>query len=306
MTQDANPIVIAHRAASAYLPEHTLPAVAMAHAMGADFIEQDVVLTKDNVPVVLHDIYLDTVSDVAERFPGRRRADGRYYALDFTLVEIKRLRVTERCHAATGRQVFANRFPKGLGCFEIPTLEEELRLIRGLNHSTGRIAGIYPELKQPAWHRRQGHDVSRIVLPLLRRHGYASKADACWLQCFDLHEVKRLRAELDWQGRLVLLLERAITARQLAGVAQAADGIGPAISLVISGRTRAARRVTDLVGRAHAHHLAVHAWTVRLDDLPKFAASSDDLMNLLFTEARVDGVFSDFPDVTVRWLGRSK
>ncbi len=91
----ANPLVIAHRGASGYLPEHTLEAKALAYGMKPDYIEQDVVMTKDDQLVVLHDHYLDRVTDVAERFPGRARADGRYYAIDFTLAEIKSLRVTE-------------------------------------------------------------------------------------------------------------------------------------------------------------------------------------------------------------------
>ncbi len=91
----ADPLVIAHRGASGYLPEHTLPAKALAYAMKPDYIEQDVVMTKDDQLVVLHDHYLDRVTDVAERFPDRAREDGRYYAIDFTLAEIKSLRVTE-------------------------------------------------------------------------------------------------------------------------------------------------------------------------------------------------------------------
>lgn len=88
------PIVIAHRGASGYLPEHTLAAKALAHAQGADYLEQDLVLSKDGVPVVLHDIHVDAVTDVAEKFPTRKRADGRYYAIDFTVAELKQLRVT--------------------------------------------------------------------------------------------------------------------------------------------------------------------------------------------------------------------
>ncbi|MES2506782.1 MAG: glycerophosphodiester phosphodiesterase family protein, partial [Verrucomicrobiota bacterium] len=94
MAQEPSPLVIAHRGASGYLPEHTLEAKAMAHAQGAASIEQDVVLTKDDVPVVLHDIHVDTISDVATRFPGRQREDGRFYALDFTLAELKQLKAT--------------------------------------------------------------------------------------------------------------------------------------------------------------------------------------------------------------------
>ena len=92
----AEKIVIAHRGASGYLPEHTLAAKAAAHAMGADYLEQDVVLSKDGVPMVLHDIQIDTVTDVAQVFPDRARADGRFYAIDFTLDELKALTVMER------------------------------------------------------------------------------------------------------------------------------------------------------------------------------------------------------------------
>jgi glycerophosphoryl diester phosphodiesterase len=136
--------------------------------MGADFLEQDIVLTKDDAPVVMHDIQLETISDVAERFPARKRTDEHYYALDFTLVEIKQLHANERINPKTGRAVYPNRFPPGRSSFQIPTLEEELQLIQGLNKTRGRVAGIYPEIKQPGWHRKQGHDVSRIVLPILR------------------------------------------------------------------------------------------------------------------------------------------
>ena len=122
----AAPIVIAHRGASGYLPEHTLEAKALAHGQAADFIEQDVVLTKDDVPVVLHDVHLDAVCDVADRFPERRRDDGRFYALDFTLAELRTLRFSERRDPQTGRQVFPGRFPAGTGTFRIATLAEEL------------------------------------------------------------------------------------------------------------------------------------------------------------------------------------
>lgn len=91
----ADKIVIAHRGASGYLPEHTLPAKAMAYAQGADYLEQDLVMTKDDQLVVLHDHYLDRVTDVAERFPDRARKDGRFYAIDFTLDEIRSLKFTE-------------------------------------------------------------------------------------------------------------------------------------------------------------------------------------------------------------------
>lgn len=312
MAQEPTPLIIAHRGASGYLPEHTLEAKTMAYGMGAPSLEQDVVLSKDDVPVVLHDIHVDTISDVATRFPGRHREDGRYYALDFTLAELKQLRVTERFNAKTGKQVFPNRFPIHQSTFQIPTLEEELQLIQGLNRSTGRNVGIYPEIKQPAWHRKEGHDISRIVLPILQKYGYKTKEDACYLQCFEYDEVKRIRQELGWQGKIIMLLGSGAKGsdgtdfahlRSTAGLAElkhVADGIGPALQSVIGPD----RQVTPLVKDAHAQGLKVHPYTLRIDELPKFATSPEDLMHLLFNEAKVDGLFSDFPDVALRWLAK--
>jgi glycerophosphoryl diester phosphodiesterase len=305
----AAPVVIAHRGASGYLPEHTLEAKALAHAQGADFLEQDLVLSQDNVPVVLHDVHIDTVTDVAARFPNRKRDDGRYYALDFTVAELKQLRVTERINPKTGQAVYPGRFPAGKASFQIPTLEEELEFIAGLNKTTGRAAGIYPELKKPAWHRAQGRDLSRAVLPILARHGYRTKTDACWLQCFEYDEVKRLRGELGWQGRLVMLLggkqgedgtdfDHLRSPAGLAELAKVADGIGPSLNSVIG----ADGKITSLVKDAHARQLAVHPYTVRADELPKGVVSLDALHRLIFVEAGADGVFSDFPDRTVAFV----
>ena len=158
-------------------------------------------LSKDDVPIVIHDIYVDTVTDVAKRFPERKRADGRYYVLDFTVAELKQLRVTERFNAKTANAFSRSAFPPHQSSFQLSTFEEELQLIQGLNRSTGRVAGIYPEIKQPKWHREQGHDISRVVLSILARYGYATKSDLCFLQCFELAEVRRLRKELGWRGR---------------------------------------------------------------------------------------------------------
>jgi glycerophosphoryl diester phosphodiesterase len=312
--QTGKPVIIAHRGASGYLPEHTLPAKVLAHAMGADFLEQDVVLTKDDVPIVMHDIQLETISDVAQRFPDRKRANGRYYALDFTLAEIKQLHAHERVNPKTGKAVYPDRFPLGWSSFQIPTLEEELQLIQGLNKTCHRVAGIYPEIKSPAWHRKQGHDISRIVLPILRRYGYATKQDPCWVQCFEADEVKRIRTELGWEGHLLLLLqanrknpdgsngEAWFTPAGMAELAKVADGIGPDLSAIVAGDSKANRKVTDFVKDAHAAKLVVHPYTLRADDLPKFADSMNDALQVLFTEAKLDGLFTDFSDVAVKWL----
>ena len=316
VAQNPKPVVIAHRGASGYLPEHTQAAKVLAHAMGADFLEQDVVLTKDDVPIVMHDIQLETISDVAQRFPDRKRANGHYYALDFTLAEIRQLHANERINVKTGRAVYPNRFPLGRSTFQIPTLEEELQLIQGLNKTCGRVAGIYPEIKQPGWHRKEGHDISKIVLPILRRYGYATKKDPCWIQCFEPDEVKRIRTELGWEGHLLLLLqgnrknpdgtsgEAWFTPAGMAELAKVADGVGPDLSAIVAGNSKTGRKVTDFVKNAHAAKLMVHPYTLRADDLPKFADSMDDALEVLFTEARLDGLFSDFPDLVVKWLAQ--
>lgn len=134
MAADSNEkIVIAHRGASGYLPEHTLPAKAMAYAQGADYLEQDLVMTKDDHLVVLHDHYLDRVTDVADRFPDRARKDGRYYAIDFTLDEIKSLKFTEGFDIENGKKVqtYPGRFPMGKSDFRVHTFEEEIEFVQG-------------------------------------------------------------------------------------------------------------------------------------------------------------------------------
>jgi glycerophosphoryl diester phosphodiesterase len=313
------PIVIAHRGASGYLPEHTLPAKALAHAMAADYIEQDVVLTRDDVPIVLHDIHLDTVTDVARRFPDRAREDGRFYAIDFTLDEIRTLNVTERFDRRTEVAVFPGRFPAGRGRFEVPTLAEELELIRGLNHSTGRVAGIYPEIKAPAFHRRAGMDISRIVLEALTQAGYTRREDPVFVQCFDAAETRRLREELGTCLRLIQLIgendwgesdtdyEFLRTPEGLQQIAGYADGIGPSLNHVVSGVDASGRPViTPLVADAHRCGLAVHPYTLRADALPEFAADFDMLLEVLVDQAGVDGVFTDFPDLAVSFMRRKK
>lgn len=314
LAQENRPLVIAHRGASGYLPEHTLPAKALAYGLGADCLEQDIVLTKDDVPVVLHDIYLDTVTDVAKRFPEKKRADGRFYALDLTLAELKQLRVTERFNAKTGKPVYAKRFPAEQSEFHISTLEEEYQFIQGLNHSFGRNVGVYPEIKQPKWHREQGHDISKIVLPILARYGYATKQDLCYLQCFELVEVKRLHDELGWKGHLVMLIEGGAkgadgtdyaaicTEAGLKELAKVADGIGPAFARIVTWTPAGEAKVSDLIKHAHAAGLVAHPYTIRRDDLPKNCPSVEALHAALFRDAKIDGVFTDFTDVTLAWL----
>lgn len=313
----AEKIVIAHRGASGYLPEHTLAAKAMAHAMGAHYIEQDVVMTKDDALIVLHDITLDRTTDVAEKFPDRVREDGRYYAIDFTLEEVRSLAATEAFVMEEGKKVqgYKNRFPINLSSFSVPTLEEEIQLIQGLNKSTGKDVGIYPEIKQPKFHRDEGKDISTAVVKLLKEYGYFSRSEKVFLQTFSFKELKEIRTnifpEVGVEIDLILLVGNKNTypwifeEGGMEKIAKFADGIGPDKSLVISRESTASNaQITPLVSRAHAVGLKVHPYTYRLDpgQIPNYADDFDELLRKHFLDADVDGIFTDFPDKAVKFL----
>jgi len=339
-------LVIAHRGASGYLPEHTLAAKAMAYAMGADYIEQDVVMSKDDHLVVLHDHYLDRISDVAEVFPDRfRLVDGskRWFAIDFTLAEMKGLRVSEGFSVApsetddektTRKANYPTRFPLFKSRFTISTLAEEIELIQGLNHSTGKNVGIYPEIKSPWFHRHEGKDISKAVLLTLKQYGYTNPQDKVFLQCFDPIETRRihdvLMPELDMKLKLVQLMAMTDwneTMVYVDGQAQAynydwmfepgamekiaeyADGIGPwKPMIVMPGSTRTQLKTSTLVQDAHAAKLLVHPYTFRLDPtrIPAYAKDFDDLLSIFLIKMKVDGVFTDFPDKAVSFVRRSE
>ncbi len=229
-------IVIAHRGASGYLPEHTLEAKAMAYAMQPDFLEQDLVLSKDNVPIVIHDIHLETVTDVADKFPQRDRKDGRYYVIDFNYDELLQLNVAERFDPNTKKAVYPKRFPLWKSNFKLHSLQDEIELIQGLNKSTGHNIGIYPEIKEPDFHHKEGKDISKIVLKILTNYGYATKKDNCILQCFDAKELKKIRQELKSELFLVQLTENKNDERNLKEFATYADGVGPWYKHLVSGK----------------------------------------------------------------------
>ena len=312
MSADA-PIIIAHRGASAYLPEHTLPAKALAHAMGADFIEQDVVLSRDGVPVVLHDIHLEATTDVAERFPDRRRDDGHYYAIDFSLAEIRSLRARER-RGSDGQPVFAGRFPDNTGSFSVPTLAEEIALIDGLNRSRGVEIGLYIEMKNTAFHWQEGQDLPAAVLQILRDTGWDQRREHVFLQSFEPMALRHLRDELATELPLIQLIgdnawvpdgsvdfDHLRTDAGLDEIASYADGIGPWLMQLYTGPSAEGRpQLTDLAERAHARGLLVHPYTFRADRLPPGIADFASLHRLFFADLGVDGVFTDFPDLSVR------
>ncbi len=296
---EPSPIVIAHRGACGYLPEHTLESAAFAHALGADYIEQDCVLTKDGVPVVLHDVTLDDVTDVATRFPDRCRDNGHWYVCDFLLDELRQLRVHERWNLKGIR-----RFPQNLGTFHICTLREQIELIRGLDHSRGTRTGLYIELKRPQWHRRQGLDVTAAVLNVLAEYGLTDADDPVFLQCFETDELKRLRTELKCRLPLIQLLRSVPDRTAIQEYARVVDGLGLEIGCVLKdvhGGDDPQPELTDVVTVAHQHALEVHVWTVRIDYLPKSVPSAERLLDWVVRQAGADGVFTDHPDIVVRW-----
>lgn len=308
-------IVIAHRGASGYLPEHTLASKVLAFGMGAHYLEQDVVLTRDNHPIVLHDIYLDTMTNVASAFPARVRDDGRYYAIDFTLTEIKTLRVSERVNPVTKSVVYPNRFPQGKSRFEIVTLQEEIELVRGLNKSLGRDVGIYPELKAPKFHAQEGKNMPEVVLSILQEYGYKDKESRCFLQCFDSDTLRDLRFNKESRLPLVQLLGdecrewgafqsgRLPLEEWLQNIAAYADGIAPDMELVYGGGEYSERPAhSSLVEQAHSLGLFVHPYNCQADVLPDYANTMEDVLEIFYSELNVEGLITDFPDRAVRFL----
>ncbi len=164
------PLVIAHRGACGYLPEHTFACKALAVGQGADFLELDLVMTKDDQLVVVHDHFLDGITNVADYFLDRARADGHFYVMDFTLAEIRQLQMTEPFiqHAGHQQAVYPNRFPLWASRFSIHTFEEELQFIRGLEKTLSCSIGLYVEIKAPWLHHRAGKDISLATLTLLK------------------------------------------------------------------------------------------------------------------------------------------
>ena len=256
--------VIAHRGASGYLPEHTLPGYALGYGQGADWIEPDVVLTGNGVPIALHDRTLGRTTDVATHFPGRGREDGQYYAADFTYGQIARLRVVEPR---------PNRYPHRT--FRVPRLEDVLQLVHGLNRTTGRNVGVYPELKHPDLQP----GLADAVLAVLNAYEVPVR-----IQSFDAHVL----ANLDTDYPRVQLVRNAAQTDDsgLDEIATYAVGIGVSTFALADDAT--------LVARAHERGLSVHVFTLRADDERREGSFADEVVDLAAQE--IDGVFTDHPD----------
>ncbi|MDG1003490.1 MAG: glycerophosphodiester phosphodiesterase [Emcibacteraceae bacterium] len=313
-------IIIAHRGASGYLPEHTIAAKAMAYAMGVDYIEQDVVMSKDNHLIVLHDHYLDRVTDVQTKFPDRIREDGRYYVIDFTLSEIKSLNVTERYYfddKGTKIAVFEDRFPLFKSYFKIHTLEEEIELIQGLNNSTGGDVGIYTEAKSPSFHLSEGKDLSKAILETFKKYGYEDQRSKAFYQTFEIDELKRVYNKilpiLNIDVKLIQLMgksdyySKVTTIEGLKDLSLYAYGIGPSLNMIIPNNAKnSILGLSSLVADAHSVGMKVHPYTFRQEGplALNYATNYENLLDIYFNHVGVDGVFTDFPDLTVKFLMR--
>jgi len=332
-TEVPRPIVIGHRGASGYVPEHTLTAYFIAIQQGADYIEPDLVSTKDGVLVARHENEIGGTTNVADHpeFAARKttkQIDGNsvagWFTEDFTLAELKKLRARERLpKLRTGNARFD-------GQFEIPTFDEILSLVRTLERMRGpalpRI-GVYPETKHPTYFRGVDLPLEGALLRTLKRWGYRGKDAPIFIQSFEVGNLQALRKKTRIQ--LVQLMEATgapydfvargdartyadlATAEGLRGVAQYADAVGVDKSLVIPRDAQEKlTQPTSLVNDAHAAGLKVHVWTMRAENnfLPANLTSSQDPAatgNLdqeiaAFLATGLDGFFTDHPNIGVR------
>ncbi|MEP5936821.1 MAG: glycerophosphodiester phosphodiesterase family protein [Erythrobacter sp.] len=312
-------LIIAHRGASAERPEHTLAAYELAIDRGADYIEPDLVATKDLVLVSRHENELSDTTDVANReeFETRRRdktIDGQrvagWFVEDFTLEELRTLRAKERVGAFRPANMRFN------GLYQVPTFEEIVKLVRAKEAETGRRIGLYPELKHPNFLLQEaGIDVVDLLLKELRDFG-VTDTDPFYVQSFEVGVLQRLNKRTDF--KLVQLLHpeggpadepkmryaEMQTPLGLAEIAEYADGIGASIAKIVSVDGSA----TPLVSDAQAAGLVVHAWTLRPENafLPPTlqtaggdsATGCDNIVLDALVKAGVDGVFADHPGRT--------
>lgn len=323
------PIVIAHRGASGERPEHTLLAYGLAIEQGCDFIEPDLVVTKDGHLVVRHENEIGGTTDVASRpeFAARKATktiDGEsltgWFTEDFTLAEIKTLRARERLPQLRPASAAFD------GQASVLTFDEVVAFARSESKRVGRVIGVYPEMKHPAYFASIDLPIEGRMIEALKRNDLNSKTAPVFVQCFEVGPLKTLR--LKTPARLVLLVAGEggpadlpnvkyadlVTPEGLKGVAAYADGLGPEKTMIVPQDKQTLLPATSLVKDAHAAGLLVHPWTVRAENyflpasLRKGNASAADylaqrgdasaVLKALYA-AGVDGVFSDFPGLAV-------
>ena len=328
-TQIDEPLVIAHRGASGYRPEHTLAAYKVAISMGADYIEPDLVSTKDGVLVARHENEISGTTDVADHpeFADRRATksiDGRsttgWFTEDFTLDELKTLRAKERLPDV---RPVNTRYD---GRYEVPTFDEVLDLVARESQRRGEVIGVYPETKHPSYFDSIGLSLETPLVDALTRHHLNRPNARVFIQSFETGNLRRLSVLV--KVPIVQLVDASgapydlassgdprtyadlITPQGLAEISTYADGIGAAKDLVLPRDGAGnATQPTHLVDNAHERGLLVHVWTLR--DENRFMAENfrrgtdpnakgDAIAEYqAFFDAGVDGVFSDYADTAV-------
>lgn len=322
----AKPIVIAHRGASGERPEHTIASYTLAIEQGADFIEPDLVSTKDGILVARHENEISGTTDVADHpeFKDRKASktiDGQkisgWFTEDFTLAELKTLRAKERLPMLRPDNA------KFDGQFAIPTFQEIIDLAKAKEKEMGRRIGLYPETKHPSYFQSIGLALEAPLAAILKQNGYGTRDDPVFIQSFELKNLKQLRTMTG--VRLIFLMSGEggppgdksyadyATPTGLAEIAQTTDGIGPGKEMIVPrGTLGGSKSATSLVADAHAAGLQVHVWTFRAENyfLPLELRkgidprTQGDLAGEIkqFTALGVDGVFSDFPGIAVATL----
>lgn len=309
-------IVIAHRGASGDRPEHTLAAYERAIDQGADYIEPDLVPTKDGVLVARHENEISGTTDVAAHleFASRkttRMIDGEsvtgWFTEDFTLAELRSLRARERLPLVRKANT---RFD---GLYHVPTFAEVAALVRAKEAETGRKIGLYPEMKHPVYLAARGFDMPALLIAALEREGLNTAGAKVFIQCFEVGPLKRLKAMTPLP--LIQLVSakggpadqpgtsyaQMLTPAGLTDIAGYAHGIGAELALLLDAKGKA----SPLIAQAHRAGLKVHAWTLRAENrfLPPLLRRGSDPdargdiargFKLLRT-ARIDGVFTDNP-----------
>jgi glycerophosphoryl diester phosphodiesterase len=316
----AAPIIIGHRGASGYGPEHTLASYELAIEQGADFIEPDLVLTKDDVFVARHENDITGTTDVATHaeFAARkttRTIDGEvhtgWFTEDFTLAELKTLRARERLPALRPDNA------KYDGQFQVPTLDEIIALAKRRTKELHRTIGIYPETKHPSYFASIGLPMDDKLVRQLRKAGWSKPTDPVFIQSFEVDNLKHIHTLTGI--RLIQLMDAnggpadkaapsyaaMATPEGLKQVASYAYGIGPGLDMIQHGDNPPSTLVRD----AHAAGLRLHPWTFRAENvflIPSFRIGAVPAMHgRLSDEIRhyitlgIDGFFTDFPDIGV-------
>jgi glycerophosphoryl diester phosphodiesterase len=301
--ETSRPLIIGHRGASGHRPEHTLEGYRLAAEMGADFIEPDLVSTKDGVLIARHENEIGGTTDVEVKFPARRTTrtiDGQtisgWFTEDFTLAEIKTLRARERLlfrsHAYDGQ-------------FAIPTFDEVIELAQRLGRELSRPIGVYPETKHPTYFRGIGLPLEEKLIASLAKYGWDRKDAPVFIQSFEPDSLRLLRGKTSVSSIQLTSDASMLDAAGLKRIAAYADGIGPEKRLVVPiGADGSVGAPTDLLQRAHAAGLLVHIWTIRVDKqfLPAGYHGRAEAEFEQFRDLGVDGIFTDFPDVAAKVL----